>query len=96
MTSNRSIPEGLEAWAASAASELGVAEPAIPVAQVLKLAADVAHSVARPAAPLSTFLLGVAVGRGANAQDLTRAITQLTEHAKAWGDVTATGNEGRE
>lgn len=32
---------------------------------VLDLARDAAHQVDRPAAPLTTFLVGVAVGRGA-------------------------------
>lgn len=32
---------------------------------VLDLARDAAHHVQRPAAPLTTFLVGVAVGRGA-------------------------------
>jgi hypothetical protein len=32
---------------------------------VLALARDAAHEIERPAAPLTTFLVGVAVGRGA-------------------------------
>lgn len=32
--------------------------------ELLNVARDAAHGVARPAAPLTTFLLGVAVGRG--------------------------------
>jgi hypothetical protein len=32
---------------------------------LLSLARDAAHEVERPAAPLTTFLVGVAVGRGA-------------------------------
>ena len=32
---------------------------------VLDLARDAAHRIERPAAPLTTFLVGVAVGRGA-------------------------------
>ena len=32
---------------------------------LLDLARDAAHEVERPAAPLTTFLVGVAVGRGA-------------------------------
>jgi Domain of unknown function (DUF6457) len=34
--------------------------------QVLDLTRDVAHGVSRPAAPLAAFLLGVAVGSGAD------------------------------
>ena len=33
---------------------------------VLDLARDVAHGVLRPAAPLTAYLVGVAVGRGAD------------------------------
>jgi hypothetical protein len=33
---------------------------------VLALARDAAHEIERPAAPLTTFLVGVAVGRGAS------------------------------
>ncbi len=42
--------------------------------EVLLLAREAAHGVARPAAPLTTFLLGVAVGRGA---DLVVAAQQV-------------------
>lgn len=41
---------------------------------ILELARDVAHGVARPAAPFATFLLGAAVGAGA---DLARASAQI-------------------
>jgi Domain of unknown function (DUF6457) len=33
---------------------------------VLALARDAAHEIERPAAPLTTFLVGIAVGRGAS------------------------------
>ena len=55
----------LEEWLATLAAELGV--PRIDTAEItrlLDLARDTAHGVARPAAPLSAFLAGVAVGRG--------------------------------
>lgn len=46
-----------------AADDLGVDERTRQI--LLDLARDCAHEVERVAAPLSTFLLGVAVGRGA-------------------------------
>jgi hypothetical protein len=46
---------------------------------VLDLARDVAHGVMRPAAPLSTYLLGVAVGRGADPSIAAATITRLAE-----------------
>jgi len=48
---------------------------------VLDLARDVAHGVVRPAAPLTAFLLGLAVGRGA---DLETAKAALTEVETTW------------
>jgi hypothetical protein len=45
------------------------------------VARDVAHEVARPAAPLTAFLLGVAVGRG---QPVAEAAAKLTALAQAW------------
>ena len=38
----------------------------VPVPVVLDLARDVAHQVLRPGAPVTAYLLGLAVGRGAD------------------------------
>jgi molybdopterin-guanine dinucleotide biosynthesis protein A len=48
---------------------------------VLDLARDVAHGVARPAAPLTAYLLGVAVGRGADPRAAAATIADL---AASW------------
>ena len=48
---------------------------------MLDLARDVAHEVARPAAPLTAYLLGVAVGGG---QDLHAAAERLRGLASTW------------
>lgn len=59
----------LDEWARRAGQALGLA-PELATAEiqrvVLDLARQVAHGVARPAAPVTAFLLGVAVGRGAD------------------------------
>ncbi|GHC95534.1 hypothetical protein GCM10007079_47320 [Nocardiopsis terrae] len=47
------------------------------VDRVLDLARDAAHSVARPAAPLTTYLLGVAVGQGADPEAAAAALSRL-------------------
>lgn len=44
---------------------------------VLDLARDVAHGVLRPAAPLTAYLMGVAVGAGADPRDAVEVITEL-------------------
>lgn len=46
---------------------------------VLDLARDVAHGVRRPAAPLTAYLLGVAVGRGADPSAAAATIAGLAE-----------------
>ena len=45
---------------------------------VLDLALDVAHGVLRPAAPLTAYLLGLAVGRGDDPATAAATITALT------------------
>jgi hypothetical protein len=56
----------LDEWLAEAASSLDLDPGAVDKRLVLDLARDVAHAVERPAAPLTAYLLGVAVGRGAD------------------------------
>ena len=68
----------LDEWAAAAAAELGLDRDLVDVTAVLDLARDVAHDVARPAAPLGAFMLGVAVGRG---KPLDEAAERLREVA---------------
>ena len=58
-------------------------EEAVPV--LLDLARDAAHGVARPAAPLGTFVLGLALGSsGGGMDDLRRLARRLTDLADAW------------
>jgi hypothetical protein len=46
---------------------------------VLDLARDVAHGVMRPAAPLTAYLLGLAVGRGADPAEAAALISGLAD-----------------
>lgn len=71
----------LEDWLDAACAELGLDRGEIDRDLVLDLARDVAHGVARPGAPLTAYLLGLAVGRGAPARD---AAARLTEMAEGW------------
>jgi Domain of unknown function (DUF6457) len=71
----------LSEFNAKACEALGL-DPAQTAAQqtlVLDLARDVARGVVRPAAPLSTYLLGLAVGRGADPAQAAAALTALVE-----------------
>jgi hypothetical protein len=71
----------LHSWTEAACAELGVHADDGAIRAVLDLARDVAHQVERPAAPVSAFLLGLAVGGG---QSLAGAAAQLRELAGAW------------
>lgn len=74
----------LEEWTTLACGELGIDPAAMDTGVVLDLARDVARGVARPAAPLTAFLLGVAVGQG---QALDEASARLTRLAQAFGEA---------
>ncbi len=64
----------LDDWIAQLAAELGVDPGAIDRDQLLAVARDAAHAVARPAAPLTTYLVGLAAGlRGGGAEAAKRA-----------------------
>ncbi|WP_345025361.1 DUF6457 domain-containing protein, partial [Streptomyces sedi] len=52
----------LEEWIAAVKAELGV-ELDVDTKALLDAARDAAHGVTRPAAPLTTFLIGYAAGR---------------------------------
>jgi hypothetical protein len=67
----------LERWVAAAAEELGLEPADVRTKAVLDVARDVAHQVLRPAAPVSAYLLGVAVGRGADPVDAAERISAL-------------------
>jgi hypothetical protein len=45
--------------------------------QMLGLTGEVAHSVVRLAVPLTSYLMGVAVGRGASPQEALRVVAGL-------------------
>jgi hypothetical protein len=68
-------------WIAAACAELGLTPDEVPVKTVLDLARDAAHQIERPAAPVTAFVLGLAVGRG---QDLTEAASRLQQLAARW------------
>ncbi|MGW5669448.1 DUF6457 domain-containing protein [Micromonospora sp. NPDC003776] len=71
----------MDDWVTAACAELGLDPAEVSVPTVLDLAKDVAHQVLRPGAPVTAYLLGVAVGRGA---DLAATAARLSELAGSW------------
>ena len=66
----------LEDWTARAAAELGI-EDLPSLGLLLDLSRDAAHRVVRPAAPVTTYLLGVGVGRGADPAETAARLSAL-------------------
>ncbi len=68
-------------WLTQVADELGL-DPAVVLdheEELLAMVSVVAHGRSRPGAPLSAFLAGVAVGRGAAASEVVARVAGLTE-----------------
>jgi len=82
-------PEALDDWLTALADRLQLDPADIPVGALLDVARDVAHNVARPAAPLSTFLIGLAAAKkGGSASDIETACAAATELAVDWTPET--------
>ena len=77
----------LKQWLTILSAELETSDVVMDddaIRTLLDLARDSAHEVERIAAPLSTFLLGIAVGRGATLTTAAaRATTLLLGHESA-------------
>jgi len=69
----------LDDWIETACAELGLDPAELDQKTVLNLARVVALTIDRPAAPLTAYLLGVAVGRGA---PLAETATKLQDLAR--------------
>ncbi|MEV5498332.1 DUF6457 domain-containing protein [Nonomuraea fuscirosea] len=71
----------LNEWTALACEELGIDPARVDRDRILDLTKEVAHGVARPAAPLTAYLLGLAQGSGTASED---AVARLITLAKNW------------
>ncbi len=80
----------LQEWTATVCADLGLDPACADTTIVLDLARDVAHGVARPAAPLTAYLLGVAVGQGITLPDAANRISML---AASWPPPDAPGDQ---
>ncbi|MBB4919542.1 DUF6457 domain-containing protein [Streptosporangium saharense] len=71
----------LAEWTELVCRELGIDPARVDRDAVLDLTKEVAHGVARPAAPLTAYLLGLAQGAGTANED---TLERLVELAKNW------------
>jgi hypothetical protein len=82
-----------EEWVDEVCTALGI-EDAVDVDLVLEVARDVAHGVERRAAPVTTFLIGLAAGRATDRATASATLaTRVQELASNW---TASGQASRE
>lgn len=84
-------PARLEPWLAALAEALELDSSEVPIRTVLDAARDIAHGVARPAAPLSTLLIGLAAAkRGGDEAAIDEACRIAAELAQGWRGDDAT------
>ena len=75
----------LDEWVAALAAELEVDPAVVDVRHLLDVARDAAHRVDRPAAPLTTFLVGYAAGlRGGGTDAVGSAADTAQRLATSW------------
>lgn len=70
----------LEEWTREVCDELGLDPGDVDRDGILDMTKDVAHGVARPAAPLTAYVAGLAIGRGA---DPAATLARIAEMARA-------------
>lgn len=78
----------LDEWTEALCAELGLDPGEGSQKTVLNLARVAAHTVDRPAAPLTAYFLGVAVGRG---EPLAETAARLQQLARDWRNDHAPG-----
>lgn len=66
----------MQEWIDAVCAELGITAD-VDTTVILDVARDAAHNVERPAAPVSTYLLGIAAAQGIDVQDAARRIGSL-------------------
>lgn len=71
----------LDEWAEVVRLEFGLPGDSMSARVILDMARDVAHGVDRPAAPLTAYLLGLAVGQG---HPLAESAARISELAGGW------------
>lgn len=80
---NDSTPDpyaDLEAWVALLAERFNLDPTQLPVTPILDLTRDIAYGVARPAAPFSSYVVGLVAGMaGGSEGDISEAITAVLQ-----------------
>jgi len=73
------VTNPLDGWITELAAALGLDPAVVDRDLLLDVARDAAHGIARPAAPLTTFLVGLAAGRQGGTGADVRAAAELAQ-----------------
>jgi hypothetical protein len=87
----------LDQWLSAVSAEIGTDDFTLDnnaIHTLLDLARDSAHEVERVAAPLTTFLVGVAVGRGQSLGAVAAKATALATGAVPTSSAPAPATDG--
>jgi hypothetical protein len=88
------MTDSLDRWIRSLCEALQLHPDEIDREGILDLAKVAAHEVARPAAPLTTFLVGFAAARnGGDGVAFARAASVAAELAQSWQVAVETGSD---
>lgn len=75
----------MDEWVQALCEAMGVPPDVVPVTALLDLARDAAHSVDRPAAPITTFVVGYAAARrGGGTEAVDAATAEAADLARNW------------
>ena len=66
----------MDKWIEAVQKELGI-DIKVDQEMILDLARDAAHGVERKAAPITTFLLGIAIAGGADPKEAVKGLAEL-------------------
>jgi hypothetical protein len=67
----------LDDWVTKLSQEIGVKPDDVAISEILDLARDAAQAVARPAAPITTFIVGYAAGlRGGGRDTIAQTVRE--------------------
>ena len=78
----------LDEWMESLARELGLEHDPAATRLLLDVARDATHQVVRPAAPLTTFLVGYAAARAGGGPEAVRtAAATASRMAREWAEA---------
>jgi len=75
------MSSAIDRWVIAVAEDLGLTAYPADTRTILDMTKVVAHNVDRPAAPVTSYLIGIAVGRGMALPD---AIKRVRDLADSW------------